>query len=219
MNRIKQLSGIISVLVILLGTLLFFTLIGTERITDFVSSLGIFGPAVFFFIHTISIVFAPLEGSFLMLSSAAIFESFWFAVFLVSVGGFVGSSINFWLARKYGQKVVRRFAGEDGLKTIHKYTDRVNKHPLLLLPLMATTLFDLMGYGAGLTNIKYRNFLLAVTISTVINVPIYVAVGDNIISNERGLVIVISLLVGVLGLYGILLLMQRLWHKKKVPGK
>ena len=46
-------------------------------------------------------------------------------------------------------------------------------------------MFDIMGYVAGLTKLKYRNFLLAVSLSSIINVPIYVAIGKGFIENPN----------------------------------
>jgi uncharacterized membrane protein YdjX (TVP38/TMEM64 family) len=171
---------------VLIGTVILFQSVGVESIAAWVRSLGFFGPFLFVLIHTLSIVIAPLEGSVLMLASYGIFGNFWIAVGVVIVGGLMGSSINFWIARHYGKARIRKIIGPKMTTQIDRYTHLIDDHPLLLYPFMATTLFDIIGYAAGLTHIKYSRFMIAVLVSSLINVPIYVAIGAAFLNPRQG---------------------------------
>ena len=209
-NTLHSILSFLVLLMVLAGSIVLFNTIGEDRIQKWVSSGGVWGPVSFVVIHALSIIFAPFEGSFLMLSSGKIFGNFWLAVFYVILAGLLGSTINFWLARRFGQAVVKKVAGKAALETINKYSQKVDEHPILLVPLMATGLFDVVSYAAGLSRVKYRNFLIAICISSSINVPIYVAVGSNLIGNRQALFWVGALVVFVVVTY---FLVKFVWYK------
>jgi uncharacterized membrane protein YdjX (TVP38/TMEM64 family) len=214
-ETLHSIVSLLALLVILAVSIILFNLIGEDKIQKWVSMGGIWGPILFICIHALSIIFAPFEGSFLMFSSGRIFGNYWLAVFYVIVAGFLGSSVNFWLARKFGQKVVKKVAGKKALAVINEYSQKVNEHPVWLVPLMATGLFDIVSYAAGLSKIKYRNFLIAISLSSIINVPIYVAVGNGVIGNKQALPWIIGLvLLTVLFYFIIKFILNKLNPKK-----
>lgn len=213
-KTLHSVASFLGLLAVLAGSIILFNTIGEDKIQRWVNMGGIWGPVLFVLIHALSIVFAPFEGSFLMLSSGRIFGNYWLAVFYVIIAGLIGSTANFWLARKFGQDLVKRIAGKKALESINNYSQKVDEHPILLVPLMATGLFDIIGYAAGLSRVRYQNFLFAVLISSFINVPIYVAVGNNLIGNKQALLWVgILVLVTILAYFIIKFILNKLKNK------
>jgi uncharacterized membrane protein YdjX (TVP38/TMEM64 family) len=197
----KNIFGIGIFLLVLIGIMSVFMLVGKDNIKGWIDSVGIFGPILFIFIHASTIVFAPLEGSFLMLSAGKIFSDFWMGVFYVSIAGILGSSINFWVARIFGQRIIQKLVGIKGYNLINKTSEKINQNPILLVPLMASTLFDIMGYAAGLSGIKYNKFLIAIIISSCVNVPIYVALGDNLLDNKEAIWWIVGMVLAIMIFY------------------
>ena len=66
---------------------------------------------------------------------------------------------------------------------------------------MASTLFDIMGYAAGLSGIKYNKFLIAIIISSCVNVPIYVALGDNLLDNKEAIWWIVGMVLAIMIFY------------------
>lgn len=161
-----------------------FSKIGIDNIKEIISKGGLLSPILFIIFHASTIIVAPFEGSFLMLASGTLFGYFWGVVYTI-IAGFLGSSVNFWISRIYGIKIVEKLLGHKVIENINKLATRINEHPILLIPLMATGLFDIVGYAAGLTKIEYKKFLIAVSFSSLINVPIYVAVGRGLIEGDN----------------------------------
>lgn len=180
----KELFGITIYLIILGAITWGFSTIGVDKIKEIINSGGIWSPLLFILFHTLTIIVAPFEGSFLMLASGTLF-GFWLGVLYTIIAGVLGSSINFWISRIFGIKLVEKLIGHKAVENLNKISDRLDEHPILLIPLMATGLFDIVGYAAGLTKVKYKNFLIAVGFSSLINVPIYVAVGRGLIEGDN----------------------------------
>lgn len=179
MSKNKEKTNFLPLIIFILSLLvitLAFNWIGTDRLRNLVEEAGVFGPLVFILIHSFTIVAAPLEGSVLMLISSQLF-GFWQAVLYVIIAGFLGSSINFWLARLFGQKILLKLLSQKRREQVAIYSKKIDDNIFVLVPLMLTTLFDILGYTAGLSQIKYRTFMLAVAISSL-SVPFYVLAGD-----------------------------------------
>lgn len=181
-SHLKEISGLAIFLTLAVVVALVFNSIGIEVIQKKISSSGPWGPLIFIIVHATTIVIAPFEGSFLMIASGSIF-GLWQGILYTIIAGYLGSSINFWIARLFGAKLISKLIGKKGVNFINQISQKVNDQPALLIPLMATTLFDLMGYAAGISSIKYQNFMIAVTTSSLFTVPIYVILGKNLIEN------------------------------------
>jgi uncharacterized membrane protein YdjX (TVP38/TMEM64 family) len=202
-KHFRELLVFLVLIIFIFGTVYTFQSFGVDKIEQYIAGAGLWGPLFFILIHASTIVVAPFEGSFLMITSGVLF-GYWPGVAYTIIAGFIGSSINFWLSRRFGSKIVQKLIGKKGVEKINQISDYVDEHPVVLIPLMASTLFDLVGYAAGLTRVKYKNFLIAVAVSSVINVPIYVAVGRGFIRGENSLlwlVVGVSVVVSVYFLY------------------
>lgn len=204
----KELVGIL-IYAIILGLITWgFSRIGVEKIQQIITAGGIWSPLLFILFHTLTIIVAPFEGSFLMLASGTLF-GYWLGVLYTIIAGFIGSSVNFWISRLFGTKIVEKLIGHDGVTKLNNLSDRLNDHPILLIPLMATGLFDIVGYAAGLTKVEYKKFLIAVSFSSLINVPIYVAVGRGLIEGDNTFIWLFVAILLVISIYVLLRFLQK----------
>jgi uncharacterized membrane protein YdjX (TVP38/TMEM64 family) len=192
--------------------------IGIDKIKAFISTAGIFGPLIFILSLTATIVVAPLGGEVLLLSGGVLF-GFWPGVVYIAISGFIGATINFWVSRIYGKRLVTKLIGVDNFHKLNEITNKItDKNPLVILPLMATTAFDYISYAAGLTNIKFSKYFLIVILSTCINVPIYVGLGTSIIQPNG---IFLKVFIGLVFIALISVGVEEFWRrrgKKKVDN-
>ncbi len=99
------------------------------------------------------------------------------AYFTDFLGSIVGSSIAFYLGKKYGFDFLKRIFDAKTLEKI-QITKVVSKREIegvfVLRVLTGSTISEAVCYGAGLLNIKYRNFLIGSTLAHLITgIPIY----------------------------------------------
>lgn len=159
-----------------------FTKIPPEQIKEFINRGGVWSPLVYMLFHVLTIIFSVIGGgSFLVFSSGILF-GVWPGIFYSILSAFIGASINFWLARYFGQKVIKNIIGEENMQKIYKVTSRItDKNPVILVPLMLTSAFNFVCYASGLTDIKYSKFMTSVAITSLVSIPVYVAIGSSLI--------------------------------------
>jgi uncharacterized membrane protein YdjX (TVP38/TMEM64 family) len=107
-DKITQTVWIIVVLFLFIGSLL---LIRNGQLQEIVSSLGIWAPAILILLKISTLVVAPLGGNPIYIISGALYGS-WAGFAIVMLGDILGSSICFWISRRFGERVVRALASE-----------------------------------------------------------------------------------------------------------
>lgn len=195
-----------------------FDYLGIDKLKEFVSVSGVFGPIIFILSLTLTIIFAPLGGEVLLLSGGVLF-GFWPGVVYIAISGLIGATVNFWISRIYGKKLVVKLIGVDNFYKLNEITSKItNKNPLVILPLMATTAFDYISYAAGLTDISFSKYFLVVILSTCIHVPVYVGLGTNLIQPNG---IFLKVFVGLVFIALISIFIENIWRrikKSKIEG-
>jgi len=205
----SKLKGFILPLVILITLVVvysIFTKIPPEQIKESINRGGVLGPIVFMLFHILTIIFSVIGGgSFLVFSSGILF-GVWQGIFYSILSAFMGASINFWLARYFGQKVIKNIIGEQNMQRIYRVTSRItDKNPVILVPLMLTSAFNFVCYASGLTDIKYSKFMTSVAITSFISIPIYVAIGSSLIQPNT---LTLGVFVGLIILAGVVFVVE-----------
>lgn len=145
-------------------------LLGKDQVRKLVESFGILGPLILIILKSSTLVFAPLGGNPIYVLSGLLY-GFWSALGLVLVGDILGSSISFWLARKFGRGIVIKLTGGRSSNLIDKVYARIGEWRGLAAASFFG-LFDYVNYVAGLTQISFKRFILIVF---VIRIPINAA--------------------------------------------
>lgn len=102
------------------------------------------------------------------------------------IGALLGASLSFYISRKLGRSFVKKITKEK-LDTVEEMINSKGFFIILLLRLIPLFPFDIISYGAGLTNIKYRDFLFATIIGTIPGILVFTNIGAqsvNIGSNS-----------------------------------
>lgn len=127
---------------------------------------GILGMIIYVTIIIIGIIFAPLTTVPLW----PIASNLWgweIAGILNSLGWILGAVMAFWIARKYGEPLVKKLISLDRLT---KYEKMLPKENLLLTIIFLRMILpvDLLSYGLGLfSKVKFKTHLIA----TIIGIP------------------------------------------------
>ncbi len=164
-----------------------------EQITNWLTQFGAYVILLYALLQTITIVIAPLGGSFLAITMLALYPKGMGVViiYLITTAAYF---INFLLAKKYGRGLTKKILGADALDKIDKYAADSGVPMLIVLKVFqGTSLFDYLSYAAGLTKISLRNFAL---VNILGGIPISI-VNYLILSRTSNFTFGISIVYGV----------------------
>lgn len=118
-------------------------------------------------------------------------------LFLTWLGALLGGSLAFWLARLIGQEALEKLQARLGHKA-RQAPELRGFLSILVLRLVPLVPFDVISYGAGLSHVRYRDFLGATALGILPGVVVYVNVGDKLFNwNSSQFYLAIALLIGL----------------------
>lgn len=166
----------------------------------FTESLGIFGYLVIIGYVVVSHVFAPVAGTpgvALGITIYGINTGMW----LLYIGSLISASISFVISKHFGRPWVLKLAGKQSITKIDEFAAVEGKQIMIISRLFGFALFDFISYAAGLTKIKYRDYILITAIFGLIPNLIFQFTFRNIdFRSEFGILI----WMGSIGLVGII---------------
>lgn len=143
-----------------------------EGIKEYINSFGAFGPIVYMIMFSI----IP-SGSIIAIAGGMAFGMY-LGTLYTTIGALIGATTAFYLSRFLGRDVVEKLVKGK----IQSFEDGVEKRGFLLiliLRLIPIIPFNVISYGAGLTKIKYRDYLLATMIGIIPGVIVFTNLGDK----------------------------------------
>jgi len=155
--------------------------IGLENAHRYIAQAGPLAPLIFIPICAVSLIVAPLSGSSIYIVGGALFGK-GYAFILSLVATLIGCNVNFWISRKFGRKVAARFIGHSNMDELDKTIQRIKSHhSVFYMTLIMPLSQDIVSYAAGLTKLRYRDFLIALIISAPIIVGAYIFLGTSLL--------------------------------------
>jgi uncharacterized membrane protein YdjX (TVP38/TMEM64 family) len=133
---------------------------------------------LFILVVVIEVVIAPIPGGAIGYLGAARF-GFWQAWPLLYIGNVIGTSLVFFLARRYGTPIFEENVSE---KTRRRYDDILQNHPVLLWAVYSVPVIpvDVLSVLAGLSKISARRFLSIALSGYIIYTGIVAYVGSSL---------------------------------------
>ncbi len=161
----RQFMKLTIVGVLLYGTYTFLTewdvgeTVNPRRIVEYVHSWGAVGPMVFMVMMAIAVVISPIPSLPLDLAAGIAFGPFLGTAYAV-IGAEIGAILSFLIGRFLGRDVIAKTLNID-VVFCEKCTDHHLIGLVFLSRLFPVFSFDLISYGAGLTNMSLKAFALA----------------------------------------------------------
>lgn len=158
------------------------------------------GPILLILWRIIGIIFPAIPAGVVSFAAVPIFG--WFNTYLYTVTGImIGTSISFFLARKFREPLVARFVP---LARIHEIEDKLSARQEFLaiigIRLFTVPVMDFSSYAAGLTKISFPKFFLATLIASIPDIAIFYF-GEQFYKTFFGRSLIVA--VGVLFFIGI----------------
>lgn len=168
-NKIEKIIEIVWFFVIILLFIFSIKMLRSGELQIQVEQFGIFAPLLILILKMATLVVAPLGGTPLYVLSGALFGSI--KGFIISLfGDIFGSSVCFFLSRKYGVKVLKFFAGSQNVDKILKMVNIVSNTKSFTKARMGFVgMPELLAYASGLSKINFLAF-------TLINALFYIPV-------------------------------------------
>lgn len=160
-NYKKELIGFLLFILIFISLSLVF-----QKNEEFIVKIiepNVLGMFIYILIGIFTTVFAPLS-SLPFLPLAVVLWGWFPAGIMTTISWSIGSLIAFFLARKFGRKIVLKFIDEQGIK---KYEDLIPEKNLFLSIILLRMILpaDLLSYVLGLlTRISYKLYISATII-------------------------------------------------------
>jgi uncharacterized membrane protein YdjX (TVP38/TMEM64 family) len=148
-------------------------------VRKFVSSYGEFSALAFILIFSIRTVFLILPYSLMVIIGGSIFGPFYgFVYSMVSVA--ISASIAFYFSKLLGREAVEKLLHKGKLRDIGSKIEKNGMKMIFLMRISSVFPFDILGFAAGLTNIRFRDFLLGTVLGMLAETFVFSYLGDNI---------------------------------------
>lgn len=144
-------------------------------LTTFIESYGAWAPFIFWFVQFVQTVIPVIPGAVTIPLGIILFGPFWGMIHnLIPI--FIGSIINFLIARKFGSRIVHVIIGEKEFLRLNRWLERYKNNIKRFIAISLALPFmpgDLICYGAGLTQLNFKDYLIYLSIGKPISTTIY----------------------------------------------
>ncbi|MFP3968095.1 TVP38/TMEM64 family protein [Actinomadura fulvescens] len=146
-----------------------------ESVSDWVESLGFWGPLVFALCYALAVL-ALIPGSVLNASAGALFGV---AVGSAAVlaGATAGAAISFGVARLLGRPAVARYTGSGRLARLDGYLSRRGFESVLVLRMVSLFPFGVVNYAAGVAGVRFVPYMAGTVLGIVPGTLVYTGLG------------------------------------------
>ena len=134
-----------------------------DDIRDFILDFGALAPIIFILFGALQTLISPLPGQLAGLASGYIFGAFAGTIYSM-LGVVIGSSIAFFIGRRYGRPIVEKFVDERKLRKADRIIHKGGRYIIFLIFLLPGLPDDIACYAAGLTSIKIRTLVVIAAI-------------------------------------------------------
>lgn len=144
-----------------------------DALIDYVSSYGVLGPIVFIFIQILQVVIPIIPGGASCFAGALAFGGV-FGFLYNYIGLCIGSICSYFLAKKYGIKIIRFFFKEETLNKYLKYLKSKKFNKIFTLGiLLPGAPDDLLCYISGISSISFKKFLIIIILCKPLTLLFY----------------------------------------------
>lgn len=161
------------------------------------------GAVIYLVLEVLQIVISVLPGQVFQIAAGMVL-GVPMGLLLSIVGAVMGTTIVYFIARGLGEEAMKLVLGpERSEKLIRAFNSERSYMTIFLIYLIPGMPKDLMAYAAGISNVRFRAFLILSTVGRIPAMTISLLFGRMILAGNRTALITIAVLVAV----GIVLLL------------
>ncbi|WP_024620116.1 TVP38/TMEM64 family protein [Metaclostridioides mangenotii] len=174
--------------------------IGAEDIRNYVNSYGYCAPIIYIVLFTfLPIAFFPVP---ILALAAGLAFGLWNGTFYTIIGAGLNSAIMYYMAKFMAKDLVVEFLkGKLPEKWLDLFEEADSKSGFLVvfvLRLIPLAPYNVINYGAGLTSISFKNYIVATLIGILPGTLVFLNIGDKAIDVKNPAFIVSIALLAML---------------------
>jgi uncharacterized membrane protein YdjX (TVP38/TMEM64 family) len=160
-----------------------------DSLKSSINGAGAVGPILVIALIMLEVVIAPIPGYFIAIASGYVFG--WFLGTIYSyIGNILGASLAFYLSRRFGRPLIKRLVDEKKLGSYDKFIKKEGKLGLWLVYLFPIFPVDIVSFGVGLSNMKFKEFAPIILIAFISNMLLLNHFGESLsrLNTKSGLI-------------------------------
>ncbi len=130
---------------------------------DYIVSFGFWAPVASCFLMVLQALAAPVPSFLITFANGLAFGVFW-GWMLSLFGHVLAAAVCFGISRSLGRVPVEVLVGRAGLESADRWFAKWGMYAVFFARLVPGVAFDVISYAAGLTRMRFRNFLIATTL-------------------------------------------------------
>ncbi|NMC93820.1 MAG: TVP38/TMEM64 family protein [Syntrophorhabdus sp.] len=130
-----------------------------KKLGEFIASFGPLAGLIFVVVQVIQVVAAPIPGEMTGFVGGFLFGKVW-GVILSTVGLTLGSMFAFWVARKFGIRLVERVVKKQYLDKFNFFVTHKGLYITFVMFLLPGFPKDALCYFLGVTRLRFLDFIL-----------------------------------------------------------
>lgn len=190
-----------------------FSVESMTEVAAYLRSFGAWTPVISILLMILQAVISPLPGS-LVASANGIVFGIWWGTLLSWVGGILGGTASFWLARWLGQGAVARLAGGKRLDQANRLSEAEGFWIILIARLVPLISFDWISYLAGVSRMRYTHFLLATAVGMLPGTFAWTALGHDLVMARDS-----TWRISLIGIFMVLACLAGRWWMRRQRGR
>src|ERR687890_620741 len=127
---------------------------------DYILSYGLWAPVASLFLMVLQALVAPVPSFLITFANGLAFGVFW-GWMLSLFGHVLAAAVCFGISRALGRVPVEVLVGRTGLESADRWFARGGVYAVFAGRLLPGVAFDALSYAAGLTLMRFRNFIAA----------------------------------------------------------
>lgn len=184
MKALKYILSVIAIITLLFVILKILNLdIDSKDIQTYVNSFGKLAPIIYIIIFAL-VPLTLFPDSIIAIAGGLIFGLVKGYIY-TAIGAILGATLSFYISRKLGRNFVKKLTKEK-LDNIEEMINSNGFFIIFMLRLIPLFPFDIISYGAGLTSVKYKDFILATFLGTIPGILVFTNIGAQSVNMGSG---------------------------------
>lgn len=187
MKRFKKFNLFI-IFVFLVGILIFavwqLELPTRVELDRFILKYGNFGPLAIIGILILQTILAPIPGTIVPIAVGALY-GVWLGTFYTWIGSVLGTSIAFGIARILGRPIIQKIISSKKIEYYDNFLKRNNFLIWVVYIIPVVFPLDIISFVIGLSAIKFRQFIIVVTLGFIPHLLILTYFGERLLSASK----------------------------------
>jgi len=153
----KAMLSLLAVVFFYLALYLLFPVLVSDRVSTYVSEVGVFGPILLVIFEFLSRIIPPISGAPGVILGMTTYGVRTTCV-IIYLGSLGGASFNFFLANKLGKTLVEKVLRKKYSAKFYKYINSRATLFLIIGVIIGFSFIDLLAYLIGLTKMSFKKF-------------------------------------------------------------